>query len=409
MGAFTGVGLTNEQIAGAGKVRTRLLNTTFQYVCDAGYQLFLGRLIRRVTGNSLYCYNTWAQKHHAEVANIKNWFIKHLPGIAICVVLAVVAMAFQAVETAWIGHPVIEGLVIAILLGMLVRTLVPLDARFQPGISFSAKQVLEFAIVLLGVSINLPALLKAGPIMLLAIVMVVFVGIFASSQIGQLCGLNPKLAILVAVGNSICGNSAIAAVAPVIGADKKDVASSIALTAVLGVIVVLSLPLLINLASLTLYQYGVLAGMTVYAVPQVVAATFPVSQISGEVGTLVKLVRVLLLGPVVLYFSIRYRNQQRAGQPTGFRLDRFIPWFIIGFLALAITRSLGIIPAEVADPMREISRILTVIALAALGLGVDVRSLRQVGKPVALAVTGSLLVLLILSLVLIKVFGIAGA
>ena len=112
------------------------------------------------------------------------------------------------------------------------------------------------------------------------------------------------MAILVACGNSICGNSAIAAVAPVIGADSDDVASSISFTAVLGVIVVLTLPLLVPILHLSLTQYGVLAGLTVYAVPQVLAATLPIGALSNQVGTVVKLVRVLMLGPVVLGFSL---------------------------------------------------------------------------------------------------------
>jgi uncharacterized membrane protein YadS len=106
--------------------------------------------------------------------------------------------------------------------------------------------------------------------------------------------------VLVACGNSICGNSAIAAVAPVIGADGEDVAASIAFTAVLGVVVVLLLPFLAPLLHLSGLQYGVLAGLTVYAVPQVLAATAPLGMVAVQMGTLVKLVRVLMLGPVVL-------------------------------------------------------------------------------------------------------------
>ena len=338
---------------------------------------------------------------------MQNWIRRHLPGIGISVAIAILAIGLQALETRAFGQPIIEGLVIAILLGMLVRTFLRLGDTTLPGIGFSAKQVLELAIVLLGVSIDLPALLKAGPVMMLSIIGVVFFSIFASSQIGRLFGLNQKLAILVACGNSICGNSAIAAVAPVIGADKQDVASSIALTAVVGVVVVLTLPLLIQIANLTFYQYGVLAGMTVYAVPQVLAATYPVSTISGDVGTLVKLVRVLLLGPVVLFFSLRFRNRTGAKATATFSLNRFVPWFIIGFVIMAIARSVGLIPTTVADPLREVSRNLTVIAMAALGLGVDIRVVRKVGRPVALTVIASLLVLITLSLILIKGLGIA--
>src|SRR4029079_16592294 len=124
-----------------------------------------------------------------------------------------------------------------------------------------------------------------------------------SFSIGRLLGLSKRLAILVACGNSICGNSAIAAVASVIDADGDDVASSIAFTAVLGVIVVLALPLIGAMFGMTLVGYGALAGLTVYAVPQVIAATAPVGAKAVQIGTLVKLVRVLMLGPVCVLLS----------------------------------------------------------------------------------------------------------
>jgi uncharacterized integral membrane protein (TIGR00698 family) len=324
-----------------------------------------------------------------------------LPGVALSAVIGVAAWALQLLEAWWVHQAIIEALVLAILLGVLMRTVWQLPAVWLPGVSFTAKQVLEFAIVLLGASVSLPALLQAGPILLLVIVGVVIAGITASRTIGRLMGLNSKLAILVACGNSICGNSAIAAVAPVIGASAEDVASSIALTAVLGVVMVLGLPLLIPLLRFSFYQYGVLAGMTVYAVPQVIAATFPVSTLSGQVGTLVKLVRVLMLGPVVLFFAVRSPAEGDAGQRVS--LGKLVPWFIIGFVMLAVLRSLSLLPTVVADPMREVSRWLTVAAMGALGLGVDVRAVRKVGKPVAAAVMASLLVLLVLSASLIKI------
>jgi uncharacterized integral membrane protein (TIGR00698 family) len=330
------------------------------------------------------------------------WLGRYIPGVALSAGLALVAFGIQVLEERAIGQAVIESLVVAILLGMLVRTFWKPGGRWTPGISFTAKQVLEAAIVLLGASIDLPQLLRAGPDLLIAIVLVVLVGIAASMAIGRAVGLKPKLGILVACGNSICGNSAIAAVAPVIGASAEEVASAIALTAVLGVVVVLTLPLLIPLLSFSFYQYGVLAGMTVYAVPQVVAATFPVSALSGQVGTLVKLVRVLMLGPVVLFFALRF---PKAGGAK-FSLGRFVPWFIVGFILLGAIRSLGLLPIDIANGLREVSRWLTIAAMAALGLGVDIRSVRKVGRPVALAVTGSLLVLIVLSVALIKGLGI---
>lgn len=327
---------------------------------------------------------------------------RHAPGLALAAALTLAAWALQAGETRLLGHPVVEALVLAILLGMAVRTAWRPPARYEPGIMLAAKQVLELAIVLLGASVDLPLLLRAGAPLVIAVVTSVAVSLAAGYGIGRLLGLNPRLATLIATGNAICGNSAIAAVAPVIGADQDDVASSIAFTAVLGVVVVLTLPLLIPLLGFDAYRYGVLAGMTVYAVPQVIAATFPVSQLSGEVGTLVKLVRVLLLGPVVVFFTLRRKKIGEQKLAAG----SFIPWFIVGFLVLAAARSLGVIPASLAEPVREVSRWMTVGAMAALGLGVDVRVLGRVGPRVVAAVTGSLLVLITLSATLIVLLGI---
>lgn len=324
------------------------------------------------------------------------------PGVALAAALTAAAWALQTVEVRLFGQAVVEALVLAILLGMIVRSTWTPPARCEPGISFAGKQVLETAIVLLGASVDLPLLLRAGAPLVIAIVTVVVVGLAAGYGIARMLGLNPRLATLIACGNAICGNSAIAAVAPVIGADREDVAPAIAFTAVLGVIVVLTLPLLIPVLGFDEYQYGALAGMTVYAVPQVIAATFPVGRLSGEVGTLVKLVRVLLLGPVILFFTFRNRKVGEQKLTTG----SVVPWFIAGFLVLAAARSLGLIPAEVAGPVREVSRWMTVLAMAALGLGVDVRILGQVGARVVAAVTGSLLVLIALSATLIVALGI---
>ena len=210
-----------------------------------------------------------------------------LPGIVLCTALTAVSLAAQALEERFFGHPYIEALVIAILLGMLVRTVWEPGARYRAGIAFSAKQILEIAVVLLGASISFATVVSSGPILLGAIVATVVMTIGTSYGICLLLGLPTKISILIACGNSICGNSAIAAVAPVIGADGDDVASSISFTAILGVLIVLGLPLLIPLLGLSATQYGVLAGLTVYAVPQVLAATVPAGLVSTQIGTLV--------------------------------------------------------------------------------------------------------------------------
>jgi len=335
-----------------------------------------------------------------------------LPGIGLCAAITAVSMAAQAFEERVAGHPYVEALVLAILIGIAVRTAWTPDARFRTGIAFSAKQLLEVAVVLLGASLSLGAILASGPALLAGIVGTVVIGIGASVGICRALGLPPRMAILVACGNAICGNSAIAAVAPVIGAQPKDIAAAIAFTAVLGVLMVLGLPLFVPIAGLSDNQYGVLAGLTVYAVPQVLAATVPVSLLATQVGTLVKLVRVLMLGPVVVAFSlIAPRLPQEAGMElTGTKsrpgLTKLVPWFILGFLALATSRSLGLIPDAAVKPLTQLAGVLTVLSMAALGLGVDVRVLARVGGRVTLAVTASLAVLVAVSLSLIRFLGI---
>ncbi len=336
---------------------------------------------------------------------------KLLPGVLLCIAVTIAAMLLERVETHFAGQPYLEALVLAILLGVAIRTAWKPAPRWHPGVNFSAKFVLEVAIVLLGASVSVTTIAALGPGLIAGIALIVAVAIGASYGICRALGLAQRLAILIACGNSICGNSAIAAVAPVIGADGDDIASSISFTAVLGVVVVLTLPLLVPVLQLSLTQYGVLAGLTVYAVPQVLAATLPIGALSNQVGTVIKLVRVLMLGPVVLGFSL-YSGRLRPAAVHGERnrrtprLDEMVPWFIVGFLVMLGIRSLGLIPQAVLPPITHTAAVLTTVAMAALGLGVDVRVVARTGMRVTLAVTASLIVLGAMSYALIRISGI---
>jgi uncharacterized integral membrane protein (TIGR00698 family) len=333
-----------------------------------------------------------------------------LPGVALCVAVTAVAKLMEQAEVSYAGHPYLEGLVIAIVLGVLIRAFWTPGPLWSKGISFSAKTLLEIAVVLLGASLSAATVIALGPFLLIGIALIVAVAIVASYAICRALALPKKMSVLVACGNSICGNSAIAAVAPIIGAKGADIASSIAFTAVLGVIVVLGLPLLVPMLDLSLTQYGTLAGLTVYAVPQVLAATLPIGELSNQVGTVVKLVRVLMLGPVVLGLSLLMGRMRSASAAPGERrwppLRELVPWFIVGFLLLALARSLGLIPQDLLRPIRTVAAVLTTIAMAALGLGVDVRVVAKAGARIAAAVTLSLVVLGVISFALIRLAGI---
>ncbi|WP_273759869.1 YeiH family protein [Bartonella sp. ML70XJBT.G] len=320
------------------------------------------------------------------------------PGILICLLISALAYGLEVVEKQLFGQAWLESLVLAILLGSITRSCFSLPAYFQKGISFCAKTLLEFAIVLLGASISVHAVFSAGWSLLASIVFVIFITILISFFIGRIFGLSSHLAMLVACGNAICGNSAIVAVAPVIKAKHEEVAASIAFTALLGVLIILLLPVLHPLLNLSLSQYGVLAGMVVYAVPQVLAATASVSFVSVQIATVVKLVRVLMLGPIIFALSIIYH---RSAQ-TRLRLHTLVPWFIIGFIIMMLIRSSDLIPESALIPIQFIAQLFTVISMAALGLGVDIRSLKKAGWRVILASTCSILILGICSLIMIQ-------
>ena len=319
---------------------------------------------------------------------IPTFLLTILPGLALSAMVTAAAYALEAGERRLFGHAGLEALVLAILLGTLVRTLWTPHARWLPGIRFSGHFLLEVAVMLLGVSVNAAAILGHGSLLIAGIACVVVTAILFSFGMGRLLGLPPRLALLIACGNSICGNSAIAAVAPVIGADSDDVATSIAFTAVLGVGVVLGLPLLGMALGLHGAGYGAFAGLTVYAVPQVLAAAAPLGATALQMGTVVKLVRVLMVGPVCVILSLVAPAKVEGGKRPS--LGHLVPWFILGFLGLSALRSFGWVPAQVQAPAATLATGLTVMSMAALGLGVDVRSVANAGTRVITTVVLSL-------------------
>lgn len=333
-----------------------------------------------------------------------------VPGLCLSLAITAAAMLGESIEKAVFGKAWLEALVLAILLGTIVRTVWPPDRRWLPGIRFSAKILLEIAVVLLGVSVSGATIVAAGPVFLSGIAGVVTLAIAASYAIGRRLGLHRRMALLVACGNAICGNAAIAAVAPVIGADSDDVAASIAFTAVFGVIVVIALPVLALAAGIAPLPFGALAGLTVYAVPQVIAATAPLGSTAVQIGTLVKLVRVLMLGPVCVVLALlapRLRDREvSAARPARCpAVTDFVPWFILGFLALAGLRALGAVPQALIVPAGHIATTLTIVSMAALGLDCDIRTVARAGGRVTTAVLLSLVLLGGISWTLICLLG----
>lgn len=316
-----------------------------------------------------------------------------LPGLILTLLVAFAAKLAEHAEHVFMGRGWVESLVFAILIGVVVRSIFGLAPVFCAGVQFCAKTVLEIAIVLLGASISAQAIGNAGGGLIAAIIATVCISLFVSFHIGRALGLSKQLSMLVACGNSICGNSAIAATAPVIDAGSDDVAASISFTAILGVLFVFVLPMLHAGLGLPAAQYGIFSGLTVYAVPQVLAATAPAGALAVQIGTLVKLIRVLMLGPVIFALALIGGRARETKLP----IAQVVPWFIIGFIVMMAARSFDLVPEFALGGMKTASSFLTILAMAALGLSVDIRNVLHVGGRVIMAALLSLVFLCVLS------------
>ena len=215
--------------------------------------------------------------------------------------------------------------------------------------------------------------------------------------------LDKSVSILVATGNSICGNSAIAAMASVIKSPSSHVASAISFSATIGLLQVIFLPFLFVIISITEFQYGVIAGLSVYAVPQVVAASFVVGSEAGLIATQVKLLRVLMLGPLILVVGF-LSNKNNENMITKNKIGTYIPWFVIGFILASIVGTTEIIPKNLIKYINDLSKILFSISMAGIGLTVAFKDLKVSAVKISIAVLASSILMIIFAIIGISVF-----
>jgi uncharacterized integral membrane protein (TIGR00698 family) len=324
---------------------------------------------------------------------------RYVPGLALCISIATVAQVIANAEDALLGRPVIEALVLALLFGVFARSVPPLQMMRVDGIRLASKQFLEIAVVLLGLSIDMRQVLGGGPFLVAVILAGMGASFAVAFFVSRALGLSSPLASLIAIGNSVCGNSAIVALAPIVKANSEEIANAIGLTAVLGLALVLALPIIGAVAGLSQYEYGVMTGMTVYAVPQVLAAAAFGGTGAIGVALVVKLVRVTMLAPIVVVASLIVRS---PGDPTRPNLIRYVPWFVWGFAALAAVRAADLVSAPIVELVRSIGIALTVVSMAGLGWNVDPASLRKHGPRVGVAVSSSLFALVAVALLLVR-------
>ena len=295
--------------------------------------------------------------------------------------------------------PRIGSVTIAIVLGVLVGNLLGNQAAVRVGGDIGDKTLLPIAIALLGVELQLTTLVSLGPVAAVIIVVSIAVALVASVQLGRRIGFSRRFSVLLGAGNGICGSSAVAATSLVIQADEDETGISIAVVNLLGTIGIVLLPVLIQAFSLADAEGGLLIGGTLQAFGQVVAAGYLVNDDVGNIATVVKMGRVLLLGPMVVLIGMW---MARSGGQQG-RAKVRIPRFIFGFLAMSILASSGLLSPEMLSLIKTAGKLLLVFAMVGIGLRIQLRTLFRSGAS-ALMLGGMVSVIqIIVTLVLIIV------
>lgn len=315
--------------------------------------------------------------------SIMNTYLKVIPGFLMAIVIAFVS---QTIENLLPIH-LIGGSVIALFIGMAINAVHKPNSLTKPGIVFTSKKILKFAIVLLGASLSISTILLVGKLSLMVMFFTLLTCFGGGYFIGKALGLNWKLSNLISAGTGICGGSAIAAIAPVIEADDRDIAYAISATFIFDMAMIVLFPIMGRALGLSDMAYGLWAGTAVNDTSSVVAASYAFSEAAGDFATMVKLTRTLSIVPTVLVFALiqaRIKQKECHSNASGtlkesFSFTKIFPWFIIFFVVMAILNSVGVIPVALSANMKQLSKFLMVAALAAIGLNTDFSEMKKSG------------------------------
>lgn len=332
---------------------------------------------------------------------------QYAPGFILSLLIAFLATGIEMI----LPVHVIGSAVLAMFIGIFIRTLFPVDERMKPGVQFTSKKVLKTAIVLLGASLNVGIVLEVGSRTLAILLFTLFTAFAGGLLLGKWLGVNWKLSNMIAAGTGICGGSAIAAVAPVIEAEDSDVTYAISATFLFDMAMVVLFPIMGRALQLSDTIFGFWTGTAVNDTSSVVATSFAFSEAAGEVATMVKLTRTLAIIPTVLLFAFlairrKRKEKEQSVDATPVSVKGLFPWFIVWFVIMAGLNSLGIFTPEISEYLRIVSRFLMVVALAAIGLKTDIQTIRKTGiGPFMHGVTLSSIVVIVSIIVTIWIVG----
>jgi uncharacterized integral membrane protein (TIGR00698 family) len=316
-------------------------------------------------------------------------------GVGICFAVAALSIFLEKL----IPGELLGASIIALFMGTMINRFFH-PKWIQPALKFASKKILKVAIILLGASLSVSTIMSVGKMTFFVMIFTFAMCFGGGYFVRKIFGLNWKLSNLISAGTGICGGSAIAAIAPVIDADDKDVAFAMSSTFLFDMLMIALYPLMGKALGMTDIAYGIWAGTSVNDTASVVASGYAFSEIAGDFATMVKLTRTIAIIPTVLVFAyigtrMKQKELKQANQGQKVNLVKIIPWFIGGFLLLAILNSVGWIPAAASGAIKSASKFLMVTALAAIGLGTSIVDFKKAGlRPMFYGVTIDTLVTL---------------
>lgn len=310
-----------------------------------------------------------------------NVLKKYCPGILLC--LAIAAPAW------FLGKllPVVGGPVFAILIGMVVTLFLKNKDWCSGGVSFTSKKILQYAVILLGFGMNLTEILEKGKQSLPIIITTITTSLVVAFIMYKALRLKKNNAILIGVGSSICGGSAIAATAPVIDADDEEVAQSISVIFLFNILAALIFPTLGGLLGLSDAGFGLFAGTAINDTSSVTAAATAWDGIHGsntlDAATIVKLTRTLAIIPITLVLALVRARKTKSEGGAKINMKKIFPFFVLFFVLASVVTTVFKLPPAVTSPLKELSKFFIVMAMAAIGLNTNiVKLVKTGGKPI---------------------------
>lgn len=317
---------------------------------------------------------TLVPRPHFAKGDIGSTLHNVMPGIAVSILVAITAQFLAE-------HYGMPAMLMALLIGLALNFLAEPDTRTAAGVAFSARTILRVGVALLGARVSAAMVADLGFVMVLLVMSGVICTILFSLLVARLFGHKWSFALLSGGAVAICGASAAMAIASVLprhDKSERDLAFTVLSVTLLSTFAMIVYPIIALSLAMTPGQSGVFLGGTIHDVAQVVGAGFSVSPEVGETATLVKLIRVSMLVPVVLSFSLFVRYSGRGSTTQREKLP-LLPGFVVAFLALAGMNSVGLVPSEVSDIAGDVSQWALSVAIAAVGIKTSLKRMLDVG------------------------------